>query len=337
MNNKALNIGVIGTGGMGARHARNLALHTANANVVAVMDMDGERAGAVAEECGGAAVYTDPHAMIAATDVDAVVIASPDSTHTELAMACIAAGKPVLCEKPLATNVADAGRVMEAEVAAGQRLVQLGFMREYDEAHYRVRELVRGGELGAALYFRGTHTNLNEGGARTIEDVIINSAIHDIHSARWLMGGTVTEVTTRHITVPGEGPQSCRLALIDLRFDSGALATLEANVDAVYGYEVRIEVMCEGGSISSDGLSGVRQRRPLSKAQAIEADWLERFDAAYRTEAAAWVEAVRTGTPAGPSTWDGYISMIIADTCVKSAISGKPEAVPVVEQPGLYE
>ena len=336
MNNNALNIGVIGTGGMGGRHARNLALHTANANVVAVMDQDAGRAGAVAEECGGASVYTDAFAMISDANVDAVVIASPDSTHTELALACIAAGKPVLCEKPLATNVADAKRVMDAEVAGGQRLVQLGFMREYDEAHYRVRDAVHSGELGAPLYFRGTHTNLGEGNARTIEDVIINSAIHDIHSARWLMGGTVTEVTTRYITVPGAGPESCRLALIDLRFDNGMLATLEANVDAAYGYEVRIEVMCEGGSVSSDGLGGVRQRRALAKSQAVESDWLERFDAAYRTEAAAWVSAVRAGTPAGPSTWDGYISMIIADACVQSARAGKTEAVPAVERPGLY-
>lgn len=336
MNNKALNIGVVGTGGMGGRHARNLALHTANANVVAVMDQDVERANVVAEECGGATVYNDAMAMISDANVDAVVIASPDSTHTELAMACIATGKPVLCEKPLATNVADAKRVMDAEVAAGQRLVQLGFMREYDEAHYRVRDVIQGGEMGAPLYFRGTHTNLGEGNARTIEDVIINSAIHDIHSARWLMGGTVTEVTTRYVTVPGAGPESCRLALVDLRFDSGVLATLEANVDASYGYEVRIEVMCEGGSVSSDGLTGVRQRRALSKAQGIESDWLERFDAAYRTEAAAWVNAVRAGIPAGPSTWDGYISMIIADACVQSGRSGKPELVPVVERPELY-
>ena len=73
MNNNALNIGVIGTGGMGGRHARNLALHTANANVVAVMDQDAGRADAVAEECGGASVYTDAVAMISDANVDAVV------------------------------------------------------------------------------------------------------------------------------------------------------------------------------------------------------------------------------------------------------------------------
>ena len=336
MSNATLQIGVIGTGGMGGRHARNLALYTPNAAVVAVMDLDTERANVVAEICGGATVYDDAQALIANPAVNAVVIASPDPTHADLAKRCIWANKPVLCEKPLATTVADAKTVMEAEVAAGRSVVQLGFMREYDEAHRKIRAVVHAGQLGKPLYFRGTHSNLSTGRVRSIEDVIINSAIHDIHSAQWLLGATVVEVATRFIPVPGEQVESCRLALIDLTFDNGALANIEIFADAGYGYEVRVEVMCEDGSIASDGLSGVQQRRILTKSQAIEADWLARFDMAYRTEATAWVDAVNTGVRTGPSTWDGYISLVIADACVRSSRSGKPEMVAAVEKPELY-
>jgi myo-inositol 2-dehydrogenase/D-chiro-inositol 1-dehydrogenase len=336
MSFASLQIGVIGVGGMGARHAHNLALHTPHAAVVAVMDLDMERAGEIAEACGGAKVYSAADALIKDPDVYAVVIAAPDPTHAGLAQACIAAGKSVLCEKPLATNVADAKTVMDLEVAAGRRFVQLGFMREFDHAHRQVRAVAHSGEMGRPLYFRGTHVNLREGGPRTVADVIINSAIHDIHSARWLLSGRVTEVFTRYMPAPDGGADSCRLALIELAFEGGELALLEVNADGGYGYEVRVEVTCERGTAAADGLDATRLRRQLTAAQTVEKDWLERFDQAYRSEAQAWVQAVRAGVPNGPSTWDGYISMVIADACIASARSGRPEAVPEIVRPALY-
>ena len=83
--------------------------------------------------------------------MDAVLIASPDTTHADLTIACIEAGKPVLCEKPLATAVADAERVVRAELAAGRRLVQVGFMRVYDRTHVDVYDMLHKGELGQAV------------------------------------------------------------------------------------------------------------------------------------------------------------------------------------------
>ncbi len=257
-------IGVIGTGGMGERHARNLAHHTPGAAVTAVMDLDTEAAAAIARDCDGATVHNAAAALINDPRVAAVVIASPDPTHAGLARACIAAGKPVLCEKPLASTVADAKGVIDAEVAGGKRLVQLGFMREFDDAHRRVRELTMRGDMGEPLYFRGTHTNLAQGAPRTVEDVIINSAIHDIHSARWFLGGRVTETYGRHMPVPGAGDQSCRFLLVNLTFADGKMALIEVNVDADYGYEVRTEVMCERGTARSDGLEAIQVRRQQS-------------------------------------------------------------------------
>ncbi len=148
-----LKVGVIGTGGMGGRHARNLVLRTPGAQVVGIMDVDEARAMDVAEACGGARVFTDADKLIGDPSVNALVIASPDHTHARLATACINAGKPVLCEKPLATSVADAEDVVKAEVAAGKRLVQLGFMREYDPSHRQIHNAVLSGRLGKPLYF----------------------------------------------------------------------------------------------------------------------------------------------------------------------------------------
>lgn len=328
-------IGVIGTGGMGGRHAHNLAHSTAHACVTAVMDVDRARAAAIAAACDGARVFTDAEALIGDDQVDAVIIASPDRTHASLAQACIRAGKPALCEKPLATTVADAQAVVAVEVAAGRRLIQLGFMREFDPAHRQVRDAVASGALGRPLYFRGAHSNLS-GGPRTIDDVIVNSAIHDIHSARWLLGGQVERVFTQVVPADPAQPETCRLALIELAFDDHRLALIEMNADAGYGYEVRIEVVCERGAAASDGLQELHVRQAQSHAQHIEADWLQRFDVAYVAEAQAWVQGLLTGVAGGPSTWDGYLSMVIADACIASARAGQPRTVPVLPRPAIY-
>jgi myo-inositol 2-dehydrogenase/D-chiro-inositol 1-dehydrogenase len=152
---KMINVGVIGSGGMGGRHIRNLASQTP-AQVVAIMDVDQARAEAVAAESGGGKVYAETKALIADPNVQAVVIASPDPFHAEAALACIEAGKPVLCEKPLATNLADAKKVLEAEVAGGKRLVQLAFMREYDPAHKAVKASAAGAIWGSCSLFGGS-------------------------------------------------------------------------------------------------------------------------------------------------------------------------------------
>ena len=111
-----IRVGVVGTGGMGAMHARSLHRKVAAARVVAVSDVDAERAGEVADECGSAAVFGDAVEMIRDDAVEAVVIASPDPTHAPLTHACLRLGKPVLCEKPLATRSAEALELVEAEV-----------------------------------------------------------------------------------------------------------------------------------------------------------------------------------------------------------------------------
>src|SRR5687768_10390567 len=106
--------GVIGAGIMGADHAQNLARNIGGASLTVIADIDVERAEASATVLGARAV-SDPLELIKANDVDAVVIASHDSTHAELVQACLDAGKPVLCEKPLAPTAAEAREVVEAE------------------------------------------------------------------------------------------------------------------------------------------------------------------------------------------------------------------------------
>jgi myo-inositol 2-dehydrogenase/D-chiro-inositol 1-dehydrogenase len=336
MNKTKIRVGLIGTGGMGGRHARNLTQYVPGSQVVAVMDIDRERATRVAGECGQAQVYSDASALIADPEVDAVVIVSPDATHAPLTLECLAAGKAVLVEKPLATTVAEAKQVLEAEVAAGRRLVQVGFMREYDPAHVRVKQVLQGGNIGRPLMFRGVHNNLSRGAVRLAREVIVSSAIHDVHSARWLMGDEVDRVHVTWVPSDPAQPQSCRLLLVQLTFRNGALGLIECNIDSGYGYEVLVEITGEKGQSRSLSLQSPLIRGPGMAGQAVEVDWLERFETAYIREAQAWIASLLAGKPAGPSTWDGYISMIVAEACIHSVQTGQPQPVPALDRPALY-
>jgi myo-inositol 2-dehydrogenase/D-chiro-inositol 1-dehydrogenase len=335
MGDDKLRVGIIGTGGMGGRHARNLAHRVAAAEVVAIMDLDKARAAAVAADCGGATVFTDAAALIDDSAVDAVVIASPDPTHADLAVACIEAGKPTLCEKPLGVNLDDAERVLSAEVARGRRLVQVGLMRVFDPQHAALKQAIDDGTIGRPLLFRGIHKHWRQ--ERTAVDVIVNSAVHDIHSARWLMADDVATAYADHVAAAADAPQSTRLVLLQLKFKGGGLATIEIDLDDNYGYEVVVEVSGERGTLRTPSLTGPILRRDGTASQAVVADWLARFEEAYVREADAWVQATRAGRHTGATVWDGYAAMRVADAAARSLETGQAEALPDEPRPAIYD
>jgi len=331
-----LNVGVIGTGGMGSRHVRNLHNHTP-AQVVAVMDANRSQAEAAAAIVGDCAVYTDMQALVDDRDVEAVVIASPDPHHAAAALACIAAGKPTLCEKPLALTLEQAKHVLDAEVAGGRRLIQLAFMREYDPQHRAIKDVVERGELGDIVLFRGMHTGYPLPQAQTTENVIINSSVHDIHSARWLLQDEVERVYVQRVVSDRAGADTCRMLVTQLTFRSGSLGVLEVNAEAPFGYRVDVELTGTKASVRTPGAVWPTMMTAGKEWKYIDDDWLMRFDQAYIHEIQAWIQSVIDGRPVGPSTWDGYAAMVVVDACVQSSRSGEPQAVPEVKRPSLYD
>jgi myo-inositol 2-dehydrogenase / D-chiro-inositol 1-dehydrogenase len=152
-------IGVIGVGVMGTEHARLLNEAISHTELEAVCDINADRATAVAATAPRARVFDDPMVLMKDDRVDGVLIASSDQTHAEFVLAAIAAGKPVLCEKPLAATVAGCVRIMRAEAEAGRRLVSVGFMRRYDPGYLEIKRTVESGQLGRPLLVHCTHRN----------------------------------------------------------------------------------------------------------------------------------------------------------------------------------
>jgi myo-inositol 2-dehydrogenase / D-chiro-inositol 1-dehydrogenase len=336
-NSEKIAVGVIGTGGMGSIHAENLHARVANARLAAVSDVDAERAGKLAEQYGSA-VFTDGADLIRDENVEAVVIASPDPTHAPLVLECLKNEKPVLCEKPLADSAEAALKVVEAEVELGRKLVQVGFMRRYDPQHVAVAREATKGEIGRPLMFKGVHRAPEVPTSWDSEFVIRNALVHDLDSARWMLGQEIEEVFVRGVNNdPALGEDTCDLQSVQLGMSGGCVASVEVFVTARYGYEVNAELVCERGIAQTPLPHDVVVRSAFNRSQRVPEGFMGRFSDAYEIEVEQWIVALRRGEePGGADAWDGYISLVASEGCVESLKTGSPQRLEKPERPKLY-
>jgi len=320
-------VGVIGVGGMGSFHAHTLA-SLAHVDLAAVADPYQPNVDKVTAALGCAG-GNDPMALATDESLDAVVIASPDDTHADLAIAAINAGLWVLCEKPLATTMADAFRVIDAEVGLGSRRVQLGFMREYDPAHVQlVAELRDAGRIDA---IRAVHRNSNDR-RRPIAQIVGQSMVHDIHSVRFISGEEITSVSAFGA---GAADDSYRHILAVCQLESGAHAMVEFD-DAGFAYEVSVEVLGADGDVLTGAPVRAVRRRKGSVDTFIGPDWFAWFAEAYRAQDRAWIASIQAGEATGPSTWDGLIAHHVVEAVIQSLTTGASVVVEHLGKPEIY-
>jgi myo-inositol 2-dehydrogenase/D-chiro-inositol 1-dehydrogenase len=325
-------VGIIGTGIMGADHARLLTHAVSGAVVGGVFDLDAERAAGVAAASGGARVFADPHALITDGDIDAVLVASSDATHEDYVLACLAAGKPVLCEKPLAPSVPGCARILEAEESFGARLITVGFMRRFDPGYAELKRILHAGEVGAPLMLHNVHRNPAAVPGLPSSALITNSAVHELDITRWIFGEEIVEVAVHAPRPTSEGGGTRDPQLLILRTESGALSDVEIFVNARYGYEVRCELVGEQGTITLDAPPPTTVRRSGASLREFAADWRPRFAEAYRLELQDWVD----GAGGGATAWDGFVATFVAEACVAALESGERRQVRLPAVPKIY-
>jgi myo-inositol 2-dehydrogenase/D-chiro-inositol 1-dehydrogenase len=295
-----IGVGIIGAGLMGSTHARLLA--SAGGELVAIADPDP----VAAERLD--APRMEPEELIAA--VDAVIVASPVVTHEPYVLACLAAGKRVLCEKPLAGSAEAALRIVEADT---DDLVTVGFMRRYDPGYTALKAELDAGAIGAPLLVHCAHRNPAVHDFFDSAMIITDTAVHEVDIARWLLGEEIARVSVHTPRPSGHARAGLRdPQLLVLETETGRLVDVEAFVSAGYGYDIRCEVVGETGT--------------LELPREVSTGYRERFASAYQLELRAWL----AGEP-GPNAWDGYAAAAVCGAGVRALEIG--EAVEVLMSP----
>lgn len=332
----SVRVAVIGAGLMGADHARIVADDLPGATLQVVCDMDGARAKSVADACGALDVSSDAEGTIARKDVDAVIVASPDFTHTPLSLACIGAGKPVLCEKPLSQSSSECLSVIDAEMKTGRRWIQLGFMRRYDQSYVEMKTALAQGVLGRALMMHNFHRNV----ATPAEDftgamAITNSAPHEFDVVRHVLD---TEFTAISAFQPIRSDGLVAPVFLVLETRDGQVVNIEINNNASYGYDVRGELVGERGSIALN--APVYSRLDAGSRQTTEhaPDWRSRFREAYRRQNRSFLTLVNTGVfpDVASDSWDGYAAATVAEAGARALREGRKVPIEMIEKPAFY-
>jgi myo-inositol 2-dehydrogenase / D-chiro-inositol 1-dehydrogenase len=321
----SVGVGVIGTGVMGSEHARLLRREAPGAHLAGVFDADAARAEAAA---AGAAVFSDPRSLIASDRIEAVIIASPDATHAELTLACLEAGKPVLCEKPLASS--EALRVVQAEAPLNRRLIQVGYMRRFDPGHQEIKRIKDEGGVGATVLLHNVHRNSRAPEWFTGPMAVTNSFVHEIDISRWLTG---SEMVSAHVAAaPGGDP-----LMITMRTDRDEIVSTEVFMNAAYGYHVHAELVGRSGTVALAPPSITLRNSDGAGGLSYPENWVPRFADAYRRQLVEWVGAVKTGTSVGASAWDGYVASAIAEQIAAGLAEAHEETLKYAPRPPLYD
>ena len=334
-------VGVLGVGEMGKRHAENLRRLVPEARLLAVADVAGNRARDVAAELEIEHAYNSLEEMVQHPEIKCVLIATPDKFHAQAICTAAAAGKEILCEKPLALNMNDAGRALEAVAKAGVRL-QIGFMRRYDPAYTAAMKKIEAGEIGEPVIFKSIGRDKDEPPIAAYKSnlngmVFYNNTIHDFDLARWLMHDEVSEVQSyTTVAIRPEVAQYGDIvaSVVNLKYERGAIGNVESYVQAVYGYDVRTEIIGSKGSV----MVGTMHQTPAVFLAAnggshnLADHFLTRFADAYLAEVRDFVHNILHDRPVRVTGADGLKALEIAVAAEKSHLQAKPCSVSEVRK-----
>jgi myo-inositol 2-dehydrogenase/D-chiro-inositol 1-dehydrogenase len=312
---KNLKIGVIGLGAIGRDHVKRLSDKITGCKVVAVSEINEEVGRAVAEQYN-AKFYVDGEELINSAEVEAVVVTTWDPAHAQYVIASIRAGKPVFCEKPLATEVHECEEIVAAEQAFGKRIIQVGFMRRFDPGYVELKEIIDSGKIGLPLMVHACHRNMEHATTMTSDMSIKGSGVHEIDIFRWLLDD---EYVLGQVVLPRQSRISAEEGLQDpqiimLRTKKGICIDVEISQSSGYGYDVQCEVVGDYGTAAFPDPASVRTKTECKKATSITPGWQTRFVEAYDIQMQDWVNRVRNDEALiGASAWDGYVACVTTD------------------------
>ena len=323
---KKLNVGVVGIGRLGNLYARYFLGRISQANLVAVSDLLEPVAAAFAREHNIAKCYRDYHELVHDKDVDAVVIVTPTSSHKEVAIAAIEAGKPVFCEKPLSLSL-DESLAIKAAIERTGVFFHLGFMRRFDKGYAAAKRKIDDGVIGTPIVFKSTsrdpfRPSLEYLNPQHSGGLLTDCGIHDMDLARWLVGEVASVYSIGGVLAYPEMKPVGDVdnAIASLTFESGALGVVDCSRSAIFGYDIRTEIMGTKGTLQV----GYLRETPLYvlTKEGVTHDtvpyFMERFGQSYVDQLQNFVDHVRQGKPPAITCDDGIAALRISLAATQS-------------------
>ena len=336
MTSDKLGVCVIGAGRAGMIHAVNFAKGVKNARLTAISDPNREAAEKACHELELERHYRDFRQALEDNEVDAIVVVTPTDYHRDIVVAAAEAGKHILCEKPMAMNVAECDEMIAA-VEKNNVMLQIGFMRRFDQSFVYAREQVRQGAIGDVVLVK----SLTRGPSipqRWQYDIAksngplaeVNS--HDIDTLRWFTGSEFEQVYAiagnyRCPEARDEFPDFYDNVVMTASFENGMQGSIDGAVSVRYGYDARLEVVgTEGvlfvGRLDQSGVVTCNRNHGI-KAPAVES-WRNLFSEAYRHEDQGFVDAILDGRPPAVSGHDGKMAVKVVNAGNQSIVEKKP-------------
>ena len=324
----AVAIGLLGAGRIGRVHAGAVAA-APGARLVAVADAMEDAARDLAERHGAA--VRDVDAIIAADDIDAVLVCTPTDMHAEQIEAAARAGKAVFCEKPIALDVERTRACLRVVDETGARLM-IGFNRRFDPHYRAVKAAIDDGRVGEVEQVVITSRDPAPPPVDYIRrsgGMFKDMTIHDLDEARWMLGeepewvfATGSVLTDGAIADAGD----VDTATVVLGCASGKTATILNSRRATYGYDQRLEV--------HGSLNLARANNPLpvevelwgsegALREPLHDFFMTRYKDAYAAEIAAFVRGIEDGTPPSPTGADGFAALVLAEAAGRSMHEGR--------------
>jgi myo-inositol 2-dehydrogenase/D-chiro-inositol 1-dehydrogenase len=326
-----LKIAVLGCGRIGRMHGANIAAHR-RAELATVYDIHRPAAEAVGVAYGVGVAET-AEAIFASAEIDAVLVATTTDTHADYIERAVAAGKPVLCEKPIDLSLERVNRCA-AVISRKNVLVQIGFNRRFDPGHRAAQEAARDGEIGELHQVIITSRDPGmppRSYYETAGGLFRDMTIHDFDLARFMLGEEPVEV----VAIGGrlidpemmEQLNDYDTAMVVMRTQSGKQCHINNSRASTYGYDQRVELLGSAGMLISDNRKPHELRHHSAvhteRAQPYLNFFIERYREAFNAEIDAFVDSIENDKRPQVSFEDGKRALILAEAAMKSAAEGR--------------
>lgn len=327
-----LRVALLGAGRIGRVHATSIVM-TKSCDLVAVADVNTDAARDLANQIGARAMSVEE--IIADTSIDAVLIATSTDTHSDLIERATAAGKAVLCEKPVDLSLERALATLAKAEATGQP-VMIGFNRRFDPNFAALKAAFDRGEIGKGELLSITSFDPAPPPVSYVKvsgGLFRDMMIHDFDMACWIFGGAPAKLTATGAALvdPEIGAAGdVDTAAVTMVWDDGRIAVIKNSRRAGYGYDQRIEVLGSDGLLSAANvLENTVQK--ITTAGAVSAKpvhfFLERYMRAYQDEWTAFVDAVQGGTTMPVTLREGVAALACAEAATRSMQTGQTVAI----------